>query len=253
MARNLKVHCSYLIFILTNLRRMCYQRLAWLFIGTFLSGFSSIIAAAPTSQLEAVKEAAEAHVQTLVAVPEYGKLEVSAGNIDSRLRLSDCPSSLQATVPGRQSLNKSVTVMVSCKEDNWQVYVPVQIRLLTPIVVAKRPMDRGVIINHDDLIVQLVDSRFQRGQTYTNASTIVGSRIKRVVGMGQPIQGNDICMVCRNDVVVITASGNGLNLIAKGTALSDGALGEQIKIRNSKSNRIVDGTITSVGQVIVKF
>ncbi|MDD1792485.1 flagellar basal body P-ring formation protein FlgA [Enterovibrio makurazakiensis] len=232
---------------------MCYQRLVWLFIGTFLSGFSSIIAAAPVNQLEAVKEAAEAHVETLITTPEFGKLEVEAGHLDSRLTLSNCPSPLQTIVPGRQSLNKSVTVLVSCKEDNWQVYVPVQIRLMTPIVVARRPMDRGVTISQSDLIVQLVDARFQRGQTYTNPSTIIGSRIKRVVGIGEPIQGNDICMVCRNDEVVITASGNGLNIIAKGTALSDGALGEQIKIRNSKSNRIVDGTITSVGQVAVKF
>ncbi|CZF80330.1 flagellar basal body P-ring biosynthesis protein FlgA [Grimontia celer] len=232
---------------------MCYQRLVWLFIGTFLYSFSSIIAAAPSSQLDAVKEAAQAHVESLITPPEYGKLEVQAGNLDSRLQLSHCPSPLVTDVPGRQSLNKSVTVMVSCKEDGWQVYVPVQIKLLTPVVVARRPLDRGMTIAADDLIVQLVDARFQRGQTYTDGSTIVGSRIKRVVGIGEPISGNDICMVCRNDEVIITASGSGLNIIAKGTALSDGALGEQIKVRNRKSNRIVDGTITAVGQVIVKF
>ncbi len=232
---------------------MCYQRLAWLFIGTFLCSFSSIIAAAPTSQLEAVKEAAKQHVESLISPPEYGELQVVPGNLDSRLQLSDCPSPLNVDVPGRQTLNKSVTVMVSCEEDNWQVYVPVQIRLLTPVVVAKRPLDRGITLAGDDLIVQLVDARFQRGQVYTDNSTLIGARVKRAVGIGEPINGNDICMVCRNDEVVITATGNGLNIIAKGTALSDGALGEQIKVRNSKSNRIVDGTITSVGQVVVKF
>ncbi|WP_158175210.1 flagellar basal body P-ring formation chaperone FlgA [Grimontia hollisae] len=232
---------------------MCYQRLVWLFIGTFIYSFSSIIAAAPSSQLDTVKEAAETYVETLITAPEYGELEVRAGNLDSRLQLFHCPSPLQTEVPGRQSLNKSVTVLVSCKEDNWQVYVPVQIRLLTPVVVAKRPLDRGVTIAKEDLIIQLVDARFQRGQTYTDNATLLGSRVKRVVGIGEPISGNDICMVCRNDEVIITAAGNGLNIIAKGTALSDGALGEQIKVRNTKSNRIVDGTITAVGQVIVKF
>ncbi|MCC4798968.1 flagella basal body P-ring formation protein FlgA [Enterovibrio norvegicus] len=232
---------------------MCYQRLACLFIGTFLIGFSSIIAAAPANQLEAVKVAAEEYVTTLITPPAQGELNVQAGNLDARLRLSNCPSPLDVSVPGRQSLNKSVTVMVTCEEDDWQVYVPVQISLLTPVVVAKRPLDRGVMLTNDDLTVQLVDARFQRGQTYTEVSTVVGSRIKRVVGIGQPVQGNDICMVCRSDEVVITATGSGLNIIAKGTALSDGALGEQIKVRNSKSNRIVDATITSVGQVIVKF
>ncbi|MDD1783298.1 flagellar basal body P-ring formation protein FlgA [Enterovibrio sp. ZSDZ35] len=232
---------------------MCYQRLACFIIGTLVSGFSSIIAAAPANQLQAVKDAAESFVETLITAPEHGKLEVQAGHLDSRLTLSNCPSELKTTVPGRQSLNKSVTVMVRCEEDDWQVYVPVQIKLLTPIIVAKRPLDRGVTLTNEDLIIQLVEARFQRGQTYTDADIIIGSRIKRNVGIGEPVQGNDICMVCRNDEVIITASGSGLNIIAKGSALSDGALGEQIKVRNSKSNRIVDATITAVGRVDVKF
>ncbi|PCS21960.1 flagellar basal body P-ring formation chaperone FlgA [Candidatus Enterovibrio escicola] len=232
---------------------MFYSRLTCLFIGIFLIIFSSIIASAPTNQLQAVQEAAEKYVRTLITPPKHGELNVQAGNIDSRLHLSNCPFALDVSVPGRQTLNKSVTVLVRCPNNAWQVYVPTQISLLTPIVVARRPLDRGITLTNDDLTIQLVDARFQRGQTYTDTVSIIGSRIKRVVGIGQPVQGNDICMVCRSDEVMITASSNGLNIITKGTALGDGALGEQIKIRNSKSNKIVDATIISVDQVTVKF
>ncbi|ATF08815.1 flagellar basal body P-ring formation chaperone FlgA [Candidatus Enterovibrio altilux] len=232
---------------------MYYQRLTCLFIGTFFIGFSSIIASAPTNQLLVVKKTAEKYVTTLILPPAQGELQVEARNIDSRLRLSNCPIPLETSVPGRQTLNKSVTVMVSCIPDDWQVYVTVQIKLLTPIVVANRPLDRGMTLKQDDLTIQLVDARFQRGLVYTRTATIIGSRIKRAVGMGQPVQGRDICMVCRNEKVVITARGNGLHIITKGTALSDGTLGDQIKVRNNNSNRIIDATIISVSQVTVKF
>lgn len=229
------------------------RRLAKFCIGLLLASFSSIIAAASVSQLNAVKEAAESYTATLIEVPQNGELEISAGNLDSRLRLTDCPTQLHTDVPGRQRLNTSVTVMVSCPQDNWQVYIPVQIRLMIPLVVAARPLDRGMPVTADDLTIQMVDSRFQRGQTYDQPTKLIGSRVKRAVGIGQPVRGDDVCAVCRRDDVVIIAQGNGLNIIAKGTALSDGALGEQIKVKNDKSNRIVDATITAVGEVSVNF
>lgn len=223
------------------------------YIGVIISAFSSIIAAAPASQLEAIKEAAESYVETLIFAPTHGKLTVEAGHLDSRLHFTNCPSPLLTTIPGRQNLNKSVTVLVKCEEDQWQVYIPVEIRLMTPIVVAKRPLGRGIIVNESDIIIQLVDSRFQRGRTYASTAPLIGAKVKRVVGIGEPIQSNDICMVCRNDKVVITAGKKGLSIVAKGTALSDGALGEQIKVRNTKSKRIVDATISAVGRVDITF
>lgn len=229
------------------------KQLICVYIGVIFTGFSSIIAADPASQLQAIKEAAESYVETLISSPTHGKLTVKAGHLDSRLRFTNCPSALLTTIPGRQSLNKSVTVLVRCEEDEWQIYIPVEIRLMTPIVVAKRSLGRGVTVNESDVMIQLVDARFQRGRTYTDTATLIGARIKRVVGIGEPIQGNDICMVCRNDEVLISATKNGLQIIAKGSALSDGALGEQIKVRNNKSNRIVNATISAVGRVDIKF
>ncbi|ODP99730.1 flagellar basal body P-ring formation chaperone FlgA [Salinivibrio sp. SS2] len=224
-----------------------------LFIVSLLTSFSVSIAAATVSQMDAVREAAERHVESIISVPKNGELDITAGNLDSRLRLTDCPLPLDTEVPGRQRMNTSVTVMVSCPQDDWQVYIPVQIRLMIPLVVAKRPLDRGMPLAASDMTIQMVDSRFQRGQTYTSPARLIGSKVKRTVGIGQPISSNDVCAVCRNDDVVITARGNGLNIVAKGTALSDGALGEQIKVKNDKSNRIVDATISAVGEVTVNF
>ncbi|OOE93232.1 flagella basal body P-ring formation protein FlgA [Salinivibrio sp. MA427] len=224
-----------------------------LFSVTLLASFSLSIAAATVSQIEAVQDAAEKHVADIISVPKNGKIDITAGNLDSRMRLTDCPVPLDTDVPGRQQLNTSVTVMVSCDQDNWQVYIPVKIELMTPSVVAKRPLNRGMTIASNDLAIQMVNSRFQRGRTYTQPARLIGSKVKRTVGMGEPISSSDVCAVCRNDDVLITAQGNGLNIVAKGTALSDGALGEQIKVKNNKSKRLVDATISAVGEVTVNF
>ncbi len=200
-----------------------------------------------------VQHTAEEYVKTIVDSPPKGQLTVKAANLDSRLKLTICPVPLESSVPGKQSLTGNITVLVSCRSESWQVYVPVRIQLLLPRVVATKPLARGVVLSSSDLVVQMVETRFQRGVVFEHPQQIIGSKVKRNVNMGDAIQGSDICLVCRNDSVLIKAGRSGLNIVTKGTALSDGSLGEQIRVQNTKSKRIVDGTITGVGEVTVNF
>ncbi|CAH0534139.1 hypothetical protein VST7929_02040 [Vibrio stylophorae] len=223
------------------------------FIGIISLCLSFNLHAATQSQIDAVRSAALETVYGQVAEPEHGELALEANRIDSRLKLTHCPEPLITSIPGSQNIQSNVTVLVRCEPDNWQVYVPVRVKVLVPMVVATRPLARGAMITAADLDLQMLDSRHIRGHIYTDARQIIGSRIKRNVGMGQAVQSNDICVVCRNDTVIITAQGGGLSVIAKGTALSDGTEGEEVRVRNSKSRRIIDGVVTGVGEVRVLF
>ncbi|MGI2801365.1 flagellar basal body P-ring formation chaperone FlgA, partial [Photobacterium damselae] len=82
---------------------------------------------------------------------------------------------------------------------------------------------------------------------------LFGAKVKRNVKMGEAVQANDICMVCRNDKVVISAGQPGLKIITQGTALSDGTLGEQIRVKNNRSNKIISAQVSAVGEVDVSY
>ncbi|MCW8328155.1 flagellar basal body P-ring formation protein FlgA [Photobacterium sp. SDRW27] len=215
--------------------------------------FSTIVSATPQATLDMVQHTAVEYVKNIIDTPPKGELTIKAANLDSRLKLTPCSAPLKSTIPGKQSLSGNVTVLVSCEPNNWQVYVPVRTRLLLPRVVAAKPLARGVVLSAPDLAVSMVETRFQRGVVFELPQQIIGSKVKRAVNMGEAIQGNDICLVCRNDSVLIKAGGGGLNIVTKGTALSDGSLGEQIRVQNTKSKRVVDGIITGVGEVTVNF
>jgi len=222
-------------------------------IGLLAFCFSTIVSATPQTTLEMVQYTAEEYVKKIIDIPTKGKLTINAANLDSRLKLTTCSAPLNSSIPGKQSLSGNITVLVSCEPENWQVYVPVRTQLLLPRVVAATPLARGVVLSAPDLTIRMVEIRFQRGVVFDDPRQIIGSKMKRTVNMGEPIQGNDICLVCRNDSVQIKAGGGGLNIITKGTALSDGSLGEQIRVQNTKSKRVVDGIITGVGEVTVNF
>ncbi|KLV11028.1 flagella basal body P-ring formation protein FlgA [Photobacterium ganghwense] len=228
-------------------------RLLIFFIGLTSTFFSNFVLGSQQNILEQVQQTAEQFVTALIDPPDNGELHVQASPLDSRLRLSPCPTELEATVPGKQSLTGNVTVLVKCPAADWQVYVPVKTQLMLPRVVATKPLGRGMVITTDDLTIQMVDLRFQRGMIFERPAQIIGSKMKRNVKMGDTIQGNDICLVCRNDTVRINAGGSNLSIITEGVALSDGSLGEQVRVQNARSKKIINASVTAVGEVSVSY
>ncbi|WP_428449351.1 flagellar basal body P-ring formation chaperone FlgA [Photobacterium nomapromontoriensis] len=222
-------------------------------IGLMAVFFSAFVSSETQNPLDKVQQTAEQYVAQQISKPEKGELHIKAATLDSRLRLTHCPEPLNASMPGKQSLSGNITVLISCQPDNWQIYVPVRTQLLLPRVVATKPLARGMVLTGSDLTIKMIELRFQRGLIFERPEQIIGSKIKRTVNMGDPVLGSDICLVCRNDAITIRAGGSGLSIVTKGVALSDGSLGEQIKVQNSKSKRMIDAVITGVGEVTVNY
>ncbi|WP_318480948.1 flagellar basal body P-ring formation chaperone FlgA [Photobacterium leiognathi] len=229
------------------------QKLLPTIIGFLLFFFSTNIFASNDSVLDSVQNAAEELIKQQISLPEKGELKIEAAKLDNRLRFSSCSSPLAASLPGKQTLSGNVTVLVQCPTENWQLYVPVNVQLTLPKVVAAVALGRGMVLTPDKLSVQMIESRFQRGSSFEDPREIIGSKVKRSVKAGEMVQARDICLVCRNDSVIIRAGTGGLNIVTKGKALSDGAIGDEIRVQNTKSRRMIDAIITAVGEVTVKY
>ncbi|MBL4829716.1 MAG: flagellar basal body P-ring formation protein FlgA [Aliivibrio sp.] len=222
-------------------------------IGITIFFFSSFLNAATAEQLVAIKSAATAHVRSLVTQPENGVLSIEAGYLDSRIRTSDCPVALETSLPGNKRVSDHSSILVQCLPDKWRVYVPVRTKLMVPLITAVKPLSRGTVLSSSDLTSTLVNTNTYRKGGFTDKDKIIGPRVKRSVRMGEPIEKGDICLVCRNDKVIIKAVKGGLSIVTKGTALNDGSLGEQVKVKNDKSKRIIEGIVTNVGEISVRF
>ncbi len=122
-----------------------------------------------------------------------------------------------------------------------------------PQVTVNSPISRGQIITKQNVTISMVDLQRYRRQGFSSINHVVGAKTKKNLRTGDIIEANDICVVCRNETVVIKASNPGMTITTKGLALSDGGFGEQIRVKNSKSNRIIEGTVTAIGEVTVRF
>ncbi|EDL54990.1 MULTISPECIES: flagellar basal body P-ring formation chaperone FlgA [Vibrio] len=215
--------------------------------------FSVLTHAATPEQIENIQKAAQAHVLNTIEQPIGGEIVATPGRIDSRVHATDCPSPLLTSSSNTRNTSSNVTVLVECPEDNWRLYVPVRMSISLPLVTATRPLSRGNIVSSDDVTMSMVDKNRFRRQGFTEFDQVVGAKLKKNMNMGDVIERNDVCVVCRNEKVVIRAVKGEMTISTKGTALTDGANGDQVRVKNDKSQRIIEGIVTGVAEITVNF
>lgn len=182
------------------------------------------------------------------------KVDVIANNIDQRLNLSACQQALVFNITGNGEIRRNTTVNVTCPDNpGWHLLIPVKIRIQKPVVAALTPIAKGSLLTADNLTVTYVDNLMLNGDMTTDISLLIGARSKRDLRANQPIRQNQICIVCRDDMVEIIAEKGGMQIKTSGRALQDGALHDMIRVQNSRSQRIISAAISAVGQVKVNM
>jgi flagella basal body P-ring formation protein FlgA len=92
-----------------------------------------------------------------------------------------------------------------------------------------------------------------RKEGFSEPSQVVGAKLKRNVRLGDVVERNDICVVCRNEKVTIRAIKSGMTITTQGTSLQDGGTGDQVRVKNDKSQRIIEGIVTGAAEITVTF
>ncbi len=247
------MHTKICLHLLSITKCRAFYRNFYLSIGFLLFFFNFSLHSATLPQVEAIQQAAEQHVLETIEWPPSGELNVKAANVDDRIYATDCPTPLSTSSSSSNGSASNITVLVECIEDNWKIYVPVRLTISLPLVTVAAPISRGQQITQQDVLITMVDLHRFRRQGFSDINRIVGAKVKKNMRIGDVVEQDDICVVCRNENVMIQAVKQGMIITTKGTALSDGIFGEQIKVKNDKSNRIIDAQVTGIGEVTVQF
>ncbi|MEO3678992.1 flagellar basal body P-ring formation chaperone FlgA [Rheinheimera sp. FR7-31] len=186
-------------------------------------------------------------------LPTDTALDIAITPLDSRIGSKSCsvPLAFSLSQPLTQRQN---TIQIRCSDDNsWQLYVPVRIDEILTAVVLSQNIATGSRLTAD--MVQLAERqrRFVRGTPVTDPTLVLGAKAKKALAMGQILTLQDLCLVCKGDVVTISVADKGLNVAATGVALSDGSLGDSISVQNQQSRRTIQVQVTGVDRVSVIF
>lgn len=220
-----------------------------------------LILSLPVSMVYAVEEW-ESHDRIIQSATDYlrqrppvdanqTRVEIKPGRLDSRLRLKACEEPLQSSETGKEKLLGRVLVEVRCEgKKPWKVRIPMMISVYVPVAITRRPVARQQVLTKSDIIMKDNDiSRLNRGY-YSNIENVVGLVTRNQIRSGiviNPTQIRPPFMVRRGQKVKIFVKTDHYQVTMFGEALSDGALGDVIRVRNSKSQKIVEGVVKAAG------
>ena len=210
--------------------------------------------AANIEPLENIQETAYRFVEQRLALEDQTNTQIQVQQLDSRLRLSACSEALEAFLPN-STPTRITTVGVRCNGSKpWSLFVPVQVRSFTQVVVATQPLARGTLLSKDNLrLVQKETSRLRGGYS-TQIEDLVGRVSKRSLAANQPIMDSYLApnyIVKKGEPVTIRAQGDNFMIYMEGIALGDGERGDRIQVRNNQSQRVVDAWVSDSRKVDV--
>ena len=181
--------------------------------------------------------------------------EVTAGRLDSRLRLAACELPLESFTPQSRRRMGKITIGIRCNGSHpWSLFVPVTVKVMTEVVVARTSLPRGSIIGESDIELEMRDiSRLHRGYLEAKKS-VLGKKLRQRLRQQQvvtPSQLDTPHAIKRNNRVTILASSRSLQIRMLGKALQNGSLGELIRVRNESSKKELDAKVVAPGIVEV--
>ncbi len=121
-------------------------------------------------------------------------------------------------------------------------------------VTLARALNRGEIVRQSDLIFERKPKSEIGRDTLTSPDQIVGRAARNALRAGQPLRAGDLMkpeLVQRDASVTLIYRVPGITLTVRGKAVEAGAEGDTISVTNLQSKRVVQGTVTETGAVIV--
>jgi len=218
-----------------------------LYFLVFLS-FSSHSTIWDRADIEAL---AKTYLEENLLPPAGGKLSISVASIDSRITIKPCQQKLIANIP-ENTTSRNVNVKISCADSTpWHIYLPAKIEKTFAVVVATVTIEKGVTLSQDNINIEYLASNRIRGKKLTDMTAILGGKAKKRIGKGRAVNINNICLVCKGDSVTITAKSSNFIIKTQGIAVTSGNLNNQIRVKNSRSGKIIRSKVTAINQVVI--
>lgn len=162
---------------------------------------------------------------------------------EPQLRESEAPASITA----RRRLEASCPA-----QSGWPVYFTSQPTVYLPAVVASGEIERGQTLDAQQLkLAPLEVGKSARGY-FTRIDEVTGKTARRRIRADQPLSPallDGALLVRRGQQVKIVASQDGIQASAVGEALANGKQDEVIRVKNLRSQKIIEAKVMASGEV----
>ena len=187
-------------------------------------------------------------------LPGGGEVEIVVGEIDPRLSLAPCARYEPFVPPGAKLWGRS-SLGVRCVEGaNWNVFVPIEVRVWSIVQVAARPIARGKPVTQDDIRLDRIDLTRTAGAVLAPEDAFEGNVAVRAIAAGEPLRRDLLRpppIMAAGDPVRVVYDGNGFAISVDGKALAAAGDGQTVRVATA-AGRVLSGIARPGHVVLVK-
>ncbi|QSX32744.1 flagellar basal body P-ring formation protein FlgA [Shewanella avicenniae] len=231
--------------------------LAHIFFAAVINAVISTGVQADIPSISAIQKLAKETVSKNLAAPATAKIEITPQAIDPRLPLPNCISPVTVELAVDRPISRNNTLKVSCDIENqtypWQVFMSVRVDISFPVIVPNETLAQGTVLTRSNLSLRYIDQYSLNGQQFDSLEPLIGAKLKRRITKDYPIFSANVCFVCKGDQVSILAATENFQIKTVGVAMEDGNAGEQISVKNARSNKLIEAIVAKVGEVRIKM
>jgi len=212
-----------------------------------------LVSSATTWDSAYIESFAKTFLESKIQPPAGGKISFKVADIDPRIRIKPCQVPLKANIPENTN-RRNVNVKITCEDStSWQMYLPAKITRTFKVVVATSTIEKGDILTRNNIGIKFIAKNKIRGEKLTDINSVIGSKAEKRIAIEHTITKKNVCLVCKGDAITIIAKTENFMIKTKGTALSSGNLNQQIRVKNSRSGRVIKPKISAVNQVTINL
>lgn len=174
---------------------------------------------------------------------------------DTRLRLVPCATELQPFLPSPAPMAGRITLGIRCRAPQpWQLFLAAEIETRVQVPVARHALPKDHPLSGEDLSWEEFPRSRLPADVVLEATSVAGKLTRQPIQAGRPLRQGMLrtpLAVRKDELVQILYETQGIAVLSAGIALQNGALGEKIKVKNSKSQSVVEGHISDMGKVTI--
>ena len=130
-----------------------------------------------------------------------------------------------------------------------------RIEVLTDIAVAAETIRKGMVIKAEHITMKRKNIVTADHPIY-RPENLIGMQAARTIGAGKIIEQDHITappVIATGDLVKVIAGKGNLSISTKGVARSAGIIGDTIRVKNMRSNKLIYARVEGPGMVSVEF
>ncbi|MDD5578840.1 MAG: flagellar basal body P-ring formation chaperone FlgA [Methylobacter sp.] len=183
--------------------------------------------------------------------------EISLIPIDSQLKLPECAEPLEAFTPTGSIKAGRNSIGIRCNAKmKWSIFTSSIIKFYQQVLVLSKPVQRGEIITSQHLSLEKRDVSNLRDDFFTQTDQVENKQAIRQTPAGAILSLRNFIdpkLIKKGDKVTISSIQPAFTIRMSGIAVMDGAKGQNIRIKNQTSGRIINATVIDSGLAAVTY